>query len=127
MTSKQIEAVFTLAGVEISAKWRLVNQYYGDTDSPHPESYSSIVQNPWWLVRTSNGIMITVGCRKRVIHVGWDFDLAQYNDLVSDPGSRTICSNYIHAWDLTDVSLIIGKLAELHSKQCKAPVESMYL
>lgn len=117
MTSKQVEAVFTIAGVEISKKWRLVNKYYGDLDAPDPSHYPSIVQNPWWLVKIDFGLMITIGWRKRVINIEWDFELADFESLVDNPGDRTICSRHIHAWDLIDASKIVGRLVELWKKQ----------
>jgi hypothetical protein len=61
---EKLRAIFILAGIDVKTFHRLPNGYVGDQSCPHI---------PWALAETKYGL-ITIGWRKRVIHIGWPKD-----------------------------------------------------
>ncbi len=66
MSEDEMRAIFLLAGIVVSAHWRLENNYW-----PRCEEYREMREgSPWWLAQTPFG-MVKIGWRKRVIEIDW--------------------------------------------------------
>jgi hypothetical protein len=97
MEKKQMEALFTLAGIQIISSFELANLYW-----PRAKKYLEIRSNsPWWLVKTGSGL-ITIGWRKRVICIDWS-DTGISKIVTDDDVTKD--SSMVHAYSL-------GKAAE---------------
>lgn len=90
MKLEQMQAIFTLAGIEVINWWKLANEYWPED----PQFYAIRENSPWWLVKTSRGL-IRIGWRKRVISINWEDTLISAPLLTED--SVTKSSYYIHA------------------------------
>lgn len=90
MTIDEAKSLFTLAGIPVLAHWKLANEYWPDA----PDYYETKAKSPWWLMKTSRGL-IRIGWRKRVIEIDWsDTDIRKVvttDDVTKDQES-------VHAW-----------------------------
>jgi hypothetical protein len=90
MKEDYAKALFLLAGIDVLAMYRLENEYWPDTPAYAKERR----ENPWWLVKTSFGL-IKIGWRKRVISIDWS-DTALRLNLTQDDVTKS--ETYVHAW-----------------------------
>lgn len=92
MQQTEVTALLTLAGINHQRLVRIENQYW-----PLHVNYDEMRrQYPWWAVHTEDGI-ITIGWRKRVIHIDWCLTsrrgLVTEDDVTKDQRS-------VHAWSM---------------------------
>lgn len=90
MSEAQMRAIFLLAGIEISSVYELPNDYWPDV----PEYADLRRESPWWLVRTSAGL-VKIGWRKRVISVDWS-DTAIRQEVTPDDVTKN--ETLVHAY-----------------------------
>lgn len=102
MQENKMQALFALAGIEVSNYWELPNNYW-------PESYVELRQkSPWWLIKTSKGL-IKIGWRKRVISINWS-DTPIRQIITDDDVTKDDC--LVHAWSYLKALEYLTKLAE---------------
>jgi hypothetical protein len=88
---EEAAGLFTLAGIQVLAMYELVNPYWPRNSN----YYKTIVESPWWLVKTKYG-NIQIGWRKRVICIDWA-DIAPLRKVITaDDVTKDLDS--IHAW-----------------------------
>ena len=101
-TEERVRSLFSLSGFEVLGVWEIRNKYWPD----HPR-YDS-VRSPWWLVKTSIG-MIEIGWRKRVIQIDWsdtDFNII----VTEDDVTKDI--KYVHAYGYAKAVEYLTRLRE---------------
>lgn len=86
---KEIQAIFTLAGIEVEKFFALENGYW-----PKMPSYFAIA-TPWYLAKTKLGL-IKIGNRKRVIQIEWA-DTMIRKIITSDDVTKS--ETMVHAWN----------------------------
>ncbi len=80
------KGILLIAGFESKKCIELANQYW-------PATYLlKRAQDPWWMIETQYGY-ITIGWRKRVISIEWDFA-----DCIVTEDDVTKATNYVHAY-----------------------------
>ena len=88
MTEEQARALFLLAGIDVSAVFKIENDYW-------PSAYVEARQkSPWWLLKTEYGL-IRIGWRKRVISIDWT-DTSVRKPVTEDDVTKG--GTYVHAW-----------------------------
>jgi len=103
MKLNQMQALFLLAGIQVTNHWELPNDYW-------PDPYVELRKNsPWWLVKTNQGL-VKIGWRKSVISINWvDTDIRQLvtnDDVTKD-------ETMVHAWSYIKALEYLTKLAVL--------------
>lgn len=95
-------SLFALARIDTSKQWEIRNKYW-------PPAYvERIANSPWWLVKTTKGI-IEIGWRKRVISIDWsDTDIRKIVTLDQVTKDETS----VHAYSEEDAITYLKSLAE---------------
>ena len=115
----QARALFTVAGITALKVWQLPNGYWPvamPDDWNDQRQVSDFVRyaqlresSPWWLVRTTFGLM-KIGWRKRVLNIDWsDTDIRAIvtkDDVTKEP-------TMVHAWSELKAVEYLTRLAEL--------------
>lgn len=92
LSQKEIEALFTLAGISILNIKALPDGYsYSPEDSRYFEVFPKCV---WWFVKTPAG-WVEIGWRKRVISIDW-IDTTIRKIITDDNVTKNL--TYVHAW-----------------------------
>lgn len=94
MTEKDVDTLFHTAGIEVLAKWKIQNAYYGASAD------GRIPSVPWWLVKTNFGL-IQLGWRKRVISIDWSDTPIRF---VVTEDDVTKSAEYVHAYSMEDAT-----------------------
>lgn len=116
---EQVRALFTVAGIVVLKVWQLPNGYWPTAtpdDWSDPQQVSDFVRyaqlresSPWWLVRTSFGL-VKIGWRKRVLNIDWSDtsirEIVTADDVTKEP---TMC----HAWSELKAVEYLKSLAEV--------------
>lgn len=93
MTRAEMEAIFLLAGYQITQVWTLPNGYW-----PDAADYAEIRRNsPWWLAQTQFG-PIRIGWRKRVIDIDWSGTGHKVDAGAVTPDDVTRSGTNVHAY-----------------------------
>lgn len=88
MKESEARAIFLLAGIDVSAIFKIENGYW-------PEAYiEERKRDPWWLIKTDHGL-IRIGWRKRVISIDWE-DTEVRQEITLDDVTKG--ETYVHAW-----------------------------
>lgn len=104
MKKQKLEAIFVLAGYEITGLKMLPNGYHPDhTDSP------------WWEVETDHGCFV-IGWRKRVISIDWSA-IGPQPPITSDDTTKSPTA--IHAWCYGDAVKYLEDLRYHHLNRIK--------
>ena len=90
MKKEEMQAILLLAGIKVISSQEIMNKYWPRTSN----YYECIISNPWWFVTTDIGV-ITIGWRKRVIHIDWS--TTDMKCLIG-PDDVTKDETFIHAW-----------------------------
>lgn len=90
MKEAQLRAIFLLAGIDLSSVFELPNGYWPDV----PDYAELRRESPWWLVRTSAGL-VKIGWRKRVIEIDWS-DTPVRRELTTDDVTKS--ETLVHAY-----------------------------
>lgn len=90
MKLEELQAILVLAGITPNGIQKIENQYWPN----HPNYDDMRQQYPWWSVTTEDGA-ITIGWRKRVIHIDWTRSNRRGQVTTDDV---TLDSNMVHAW-----------------------------
>lgn len=84
MKEDELNSIFTLAGIKILNKWKLINKYWPEIS----------LDTPWWLVKTDMGL-IEIGWRKRVFSISWN-DTSFRGIITEDDVTKGM--DHVHAW-----------------------------
>ncbi len=111
MTEAEVQAIFTLAGIEVLKIKPLIDGYgYPPDDSRFFETKPRCV---WWFVKTDVG-WIEIGWRKRVISINWE-DTPIRMFVTKDDVTKE--EHYAHAWDnLKAVEYLKTLAAEINAR-----------
>lgn len=90
MKETEVRALFLLADIPVNSIHKIENEYWPD----HPDYNQVKKDNPWWIVIT-NGSVIKIGWRKRVINIDWTNAPWRF-EITKDDVTKE--SNYVHAW-----------------------------
>lgn len=118
-SEEQARALFTVSGITVLKVWQLPNGYWplampGDWHNQGQVSdfvrYAQLRESsPWWLVRTSFGL-VKVGWRKRVLNIDWsDTDIREIvtvDDVTKEP-------TMVHAWSELKAVEYLKRLSEV--------------
>lgn len=81
MEEEMLKALLTLSRIKYTQLYRIINEYWSEGE-------------PWWLVRTSAGLL-KIGWRKRVINIDWS-DTPLREILTQDDVTKE--DTLVHAW-----------------------------
>lgn len=93
MKLEELNAILVLAGIIPAGMQKIENQYW-----PNHPNYDDVRQkHPWWSVITEDGVL-TIGWRKRVIHIDWV--LSNRRGIVTeDDVTKDVVM--VHAWSFS--------------------------
>lgn len=86
---KKFEAIFELAGIDVSQWYAIKNRYW-----PEHHDYDK-VRSDWYLAKTKWGL-VEIGWRKRVISIDWE-DAPLREVITQDDVTKN--EHMVHAWN----------------------------
>lgn len=114
MREEEVRALFLLAGIEVTAVYKIENRYW-------PEAYVEMRQkSPWWLVKTSAGL-VRIGWRKRVIEIEWT-DTPVRVIVTTDDVTKT--DDLVHAWSHGQALIYLSSLGTEFRRAALNPTPS---
>jgi hypothetical protein len=106
MKYEEVTSLLSLAGLKFSGINKMPNLYWPD----HPNYDKAREESPWWAVNVEGEGVITLGWRKRVIHIDWS-QTSRRGEVTGDDVTKDDQS--VHAWSLIDAIKYLRAFREL--------------
>lgn len=106
MKYDEVKAIMLLAGLQFSGINKIPNGYW-----PSHHNYDEVREaNPWWAVHIEGEGVITIGWRKKVIHIDWS-QTSRRGEVTTDDVTKD--DSLVHAWNMPDAVKYLRAFREL--------------
>jgi hypothetical protein len=120
MKYDEVKAILLLAGLQFSGINKIPNGYW-----PAHQNYDEVREaNPWWVVHIEGEGVITIGWRKKVIHIDWSMTRRR-GTVTEDDVTKD--DSMVHAWGVIDAVKYLRAFRELPVADMTIPGMRSYI